>query len=224
MKPKGRRIAIVAVVLGLVTIVLTAYFLRERIEEGWYSFRLRTGDMDAKETSYKWMSENGWEDSLSALMEAWLSDDPSPILLTGSSKAPRPFGDALMLAIDRINERMGENRSRVFFVNSLAPRTGFPRLCVFHARTAVRHGSSMGIEPDIISLAIRRLGEGLSDPDPIVRAGAAYGLMDVGKPAQGYMKTIEVLRSDSDPRVREAAFFALMHLREVTVPEGKGRG
>ncbi len=53
-------------------------------------------------------------------------------------------------------------------------------------------------------------GPKCSDPDPIVRAGAAFGLGDAGERAgPGAIEALAALKDDPDEDVREAAAFAL---------------
>ena len=92
---------------------------------------------------------------------------------------------------------------------------GSPRGQVHHARCVVAHLAGFSFGPDTVVLAVDRLREALADQDPIVRAGAIYGLAEAGELRPDTLERIAALKADPDEVVREAATYAHSHLASL---------
>jgi hypothetical protein len=118
-----------------------------------------------------------------------------------------------MDAVASVFLRLGPERARAAVLDLLS-RTSVPsRVVVAVARGQINGGGGgikfISLEPQAIDMAVRRLREALGDPDPLVRAGAAYGLGDAGERGRATLPALEPLKNDADPRVRQAAAEAI---------------
>jgi HEAT repeat protein len=233
-RPRGRRIATVAA-LGIGVMTAAGFASRQWINEKWQIYRLQSGDEKAKKAAIQWMSWYGGEESFLALLR--LTYDSMVLLICDMRKEvvnfdhaalnhlltirpkdrPMFFGEKLAAstkeAMGMMRERMGPERIAAIAMKVLEKRVQVtPGLAIWMARGIVIN--DQGNRPaGILDLAVRRLQEGLSDSDPIVRAGAAYGLADAGSQAgQGAIKAIKPLLDDPDPLVHEAALHAINRL------------
>jgi hypothetical protein len=121
---------------------------------------------------------------------------------------------ARMKVTDRIRERLGQERISALCSQVLMRDSGSPRIRVYIAKNMIFYESLLAPGPGAIDLAIRRLGESLNDPDPLVRAGSAYGLAEAGTEKRAVaLSSLQALRNDRDPLVREAFEFAIKKLQ-----------
>ena len=233
MKPKGRRVAIIVTALGLATPTVTAFLLRERIEEAWYVHNFGTGD-DRHWLALQWMQDHGREASLEIIIKhIYASDNSHQRSKLGQMKADLDqINDDLerawdLEAYEAIKSRIGDEGTNTVVLKLLTLKNT-PKITATIAICAVRSYShfmlSFGnLKSQTIDLAAQRLREYLSNPDPLVRAMAARGLGEAGELAGACLPAIEPLKNDADPRVREAATHALKRLQALAVPAEQKR-
>lgn len=234
MNAKGRQMAISSAILVATTVVVVPLLLRGRIIEELTIHHFRTGDEAAKKAALEWMGQNGGAASLVASMELFISSDPWPFLIREHQreaktveslmepmatkryqelKAREKQWPELPAASDKISERLGKEGVTAVLLSVLRRSAGGARLLVFTSRAAIVNEFDFPLGAEAIDLAVQRLRELLGDPDPLIRAGATYGLADAGSRAgPGTIKAIKPLLDDPDPVVHEAAIFAINRL------------
>ena len=206
MRPRGRRVALAAAVLGLTTIALAAFLRRGRIEEEWHIRHFQKGDLKADWRALEWMESHGAEASWLVLGETAMGgvDIDGDQCLKIQKKIELRFGPArLDAAIQRVLERKaGSDPFRV------------------HVASRLMSGKYPGsFTPSRIELAMLRLREGLSDPKGQVRSISVYGLANAGERARSLVPAIEPLKNDPIKSVREAAVFAIERLQSLGAAE-----
>jgi hypothetical protein len=237
---KGRRLAIAAIAMGLAVVAVTVFLLRGRILEEWHIYRFAHGDESAKKAELEWIGEHGGGNSLLALSE-WSAANSVLIFLESNllrekgeipmqPEANRRFEKDYMQrefenkpiiflvnqAGKKFRDRLGPERLTEIRMKYLASLKISRRFLVVIARGAIIDVSNTRFTPGAIDLAARRLRECLSDPDPLVRTGAIYGLGDAGERAgPGIFEAPTPLREDPDEVVREAAVYVIRRLSTI---------
>jgi hypothetical protein len=234
MTGKGRRLAIAAVTLGLAVAAATAFLLRGRILEEWHIYRFAHGDESAKKVELEWMGEYGGEVSFRCLAEWSTQNLDNPFFILSSLKTHQqtktsteaewryfvstllnsnPVHSSLDRAGKRIRERFGNEKLEKLLMEQLASSKASPRLLIVYARIAIVDLDNTQFPEGAFDLAVRRLRLCLSDPDPLVRTGAIYGLGDAEERAgEGIFEALTPLREDPDEVVREAAVYVIRRL------------
>jgi len=234
MKGRGRRAAVIAGAGASLVLVASATAFRDPLLEEWHLHRFRTGGEEARKSALAWMADHGAVKSWRAILESQIAGFPEILLIQRLSKglvqadfAPAALsrfegrargwiassGNQARLADAEkaIRERIGEAPWTRTAEKFMLDGEVSPRLRVFMARMCM-----IRIEDQELRTAtLRILRTALADPDPYVRAGAAYGLADAGPRGRDSLSAIEALEADPDEVVREAAEISAARLRDA---------
>jgi hypothetical protein len=205
VRPRGRRVALVAAVLALTTAALPAFLLRGRIVEEWHIHRLGNGDEKASQGELEWMAEHGEEASWLAVM-GLLSRREFLRLQTNGGVLLVPA-----IAADRIGKRIGPERLEAAMTRVLDRATGRPEVHILVA-AFLFWGNNDRFEPRTFDLAIRRAREHLSNLDSLIRLGAVRVIASAGERARALLPALEPLKNDAVPEVRVAAAEAIKRI------------
>jgi HEAT repeat protein len=205
MRPKGKRITVVAVVLGLAAIAGTAFALHERIIEEWHIHRLRSGGDTVRDEQFSWMAEHGEEASWLALAELLSRPEQLRLLRAGLD------GKLAIYADVEIEKHLGPERLEAVMTRTLNRETSPPEVQIFIALNIIFSRNSK-FAPITFDLAVSRVCELLSNPDPLIRQRAASVLSGAGERARSCLPALQKLKDDPDPEVRKAATMAIKRL------------
>lgn len=209
MKPRGRRVAIAAAVLGLATLAATGFILRERVLEEWNIHRFRTGDDRSKQAALEWMGEHGREASWISLAELL-----SRVELSRNQREFARWGFVMGVAVNDIGKRLGQERLEASITKLLDQNTSTPEHLVLVAALVIQ-GDHSQFQPRTFELAIRRLRESLSSPNPMIRMAAVNTLAEAGERARAVVPALQPLKNDPDQEVRKAAAEAIERLSAI---------
>ncbi len=185
-----------------------------------------------RSTALEWLGEYGGQRGFLALYEDHVNSFPLCIL-TRDSRASNNTANCGPAALNRlsvkagtfiddfdwlnavhnISERLGKEELTGMTHRVICGIEGSNRLQLLCARSLLASKSDLQDRPNDAKVATRLVKAFLKNADPIIRAGAAYGLAESGNVDAEAIASLETAISDPDDVVREAAEYALQKIQ-----------